>query len=212
VVKKSFSVTTVVYPGDGGYGTFTVIKANFYAYRFYLYDSLRPMVVALQEHLPKEYEIKRFDLPDMSRQEMDDLLKREILCRISFHDEPYPYTIPMEYYYFGNVIYFHFTTTGKKMELYNKNPNVTMEVDWHDDLLEDYKSVIIKGKLVHVENRTEREIVNVGMASAVHERAGIKAFLRLPLRNKGIDYLAASNIPLMLLKLEVKEITGKKAH
>jgi nitroimidazol reductase NimA-like FMN-containing flavoprotein (pyridoxamine 5'-phosphate oxidase superfamily) len=170
------------------------------------------MVFAMQEQLPRDYEIKRFDLPDMSHREMDELLKSQLLCRISFHDEPYPYTIPMEYYYFGDVIYFHFTTTGKKMDLMNMNPNVTVEVDWYDDMLTDYKSVIIKGRLVPVDNADERNTVNVAMSSAVREKAGIKSYLRIPWGKKGVDYLSASNIPLKLLKLEIKDMSGKKAH
>jgi nitroimidazol reductase NimA-like FMN-containing flavoprotein (pyridoxamine 5'-phosphate oxidase superfamily) len=170
------------------------------------------MVFALQEPLPREYEVKRFDLPEMSHKEMDELLRKQILCRISLHDEPYPYTLPMEFYFFGDVIYFHFTTTGKKIELLNKNPNVTVEVDWCNDTMTDYKSVILKGRLVTVDNPDERNMVNLAMTSAVHEKAGIKSYLRVPWGKKGIDYLAASNIPLKLLKLEVKEMTGKKAH
>jgi nitroimidazol reductase NimA-like FMN-containing flavoprotein (pyridoxamine 5'-phosphate oxidase superfamily) len=170
------------------------------------------MVFAMQEQLPRDYEIKRFDLPDMSHREMDELLKSQLLCRISFHDEPYPYTLPMEYYYFGDVIYFHFTTTGKKMDLMNLNPNVTVEVDWYDDMLTDYKSVILKGRLVPVDNADERNTVNVAMSSAVREKAGIKSYLRIPWGKKGVDYLSASNIPLKLLKLEIKDMSGKKAH
>jgi uncharacterized protein len=170
------------------------------------------MVFAMQEQLPRDYEIKRFDLPDMSHREMDELLKRQLLCRISFHDEPYPYTLPMEYYYFGDTMYFHFTTTGKKIDLMSRDPNVTVEVDWYDDLLTDYKSVILKGRLVPVENTDERNTINVAMSTAVREKAGIKAFLRIPWGRKGVDYLAASNIPLKLLKLDVKEMSGKKAH
>ncbi len=170
------------------------------------------MVFALQEQLPREYEMKRFDLPDMSHKEMDDLLRSNILCRISFHDEPFPYTLPMEYYYFGDVMYFHFTTTGKKMDLLNNNPNVTVEVDWSNDMLTDYKSVILKGTLVSVDNPAERNTVNVAMSTAVRERAGIKSYLQIPWGKKGVDYLSASNIPLKLLKLDIKEMTGKKAH
>jgi uncharacterized protein len=170
------------------------------------------MVFAMQEQLPRDYEIKKFDLPEMSHREMDRLLKDQLLCRIVFNDEPYPYVLPMEYYYFGDTMYFHFTMSGKKMELLNKSPNVTVEVDWYDEMLADYKSVIVKGRLVNVDNEAERNTVNVAMSSAVREKAGIKSFLRIPWGRKGVDYLSASNIPLVLLKLEVKEMTGKKAH
>jgi nitroimidazol reductase NimA-like FMN-containing flavoprotein (pyridoxamine 5'-phosphate oxidase superfamily) len=170
------------------------------------------MVFTLQEQRPREFEIKRFDLPDMSHREMDDLMKKQLLCRISFNDRPYPYTLPMEYYYFGDVLYFHFTTTGKKMELLDKDPNVTVEIDWSDELLSNYKSVILKGKLVPVTNVDERNTINVAMSTSVRDKAGIKSYLNIPWGKKGIDYLSASNIALLLLRLEVKEMTGKKAH
>ncbi len=170
------------------------------------------MVFAMQEQLHRDYEIKRFDLPDMTHREMDRLLRDQLLCRITFHDEPYPYTLPMEYYYFGDTMYFHFTMTGHKMDLMRSNPNVTVEVDWYDELLTDYKSVILKGRLVPVENPSEHNTISVAMSTAVREKAGIKGLLNIPWGKKGVDYLSASNIPLMLLKLDVKEMTGKKAH
>lgn len=166
----------------------------------------------MQEQFPKEYEIKKFDLPEMTHQEMDKLLQDQILCRITFHDEPYPYTIPMEYYYFGDVMYFHFTTTGKKMELIKKDPRVTIEVDWHNEDLSDYSSVIMRGRLVAVENREEKNTMNVAMASAVNNKLGIKAILKIPWGKKGVDYLSASNIPLQLYKLDLEFMTGKKAY
>ena len=86
----------------------------------------------MQEQAPREYEIKKFELPDMSHSEMDDLIKSQLICRVTFNDDPYPYTLPMEYYYFGDTMYFHFTTSGKKMDLLRKNPNVTVEIDRSD--------------------------------------------------------------------------------
>lgn len=170
------------------------------------------MVFAMQEQVPRDYEIKKFDLPEMSMREMKQLLKDQLLCRITFHDEPYPYVLPMEYYFSGDTMYFHFTTTGKKMDIMARDPRVTVEVDTHDDLLTDYRSAVLKGRLVPVDNQAEYNVISVAMSSAVREKAGIKSFLNIPWGKKGIDYLAASNIPLKLYKLEVKEMSGKKAH
>ncbi|WP_424356629.1 pyridoxamine 5'-phosphate oxidase family protein [Methanocella sp. MCL-LM] len=166
----------------------------------------------MQEQIKRDYEIKRFDLPDMSHREMDDLLNSQLLCRMTFNDQPYPYTLPMEYYYFGDTMYFHLTTTGKKMDLLSRDPNVTVEVDWASKDLGDYKSVILKGRLIEVTDSEERNTMNVAMSTAVKDKLGITALLRVPWSKKGIDYLSASNIPLTLYKLEAKEITGKKAH
>jgi nitroimidazol reductase NimA-like FMN-containing flavoprotein (pyridoxamine 5'-phosphate oxidase superfamily) len=170
------------------------------------------MVVLSLQEAPREYEIKKFELPDMSHSEMDDLIKSQLICRITLHDEPYPYTIPMEYYYFGDVMYFHLTTSGKKIDLISKNPNVTVEIDSSSSDLTKYRSVILKGKLVPVDRASERDTVNSAMSTAVRDKAGIKAFLTIPWTKKGIDYLSASNIPLTLMKLDVEEMTGKKSH
>lgn len=162
--------------------------------------------------MQRDYEMKRFDLPDMSHREIDDLLKSQLLCRITFNDQPYPYTLPMEYYYSGDTMYFHFTTTGKKMDMFRRDPNVTVEIDWSNADLSDYRSVILHGRMVEVTNHDERNMMNLAMSTAIKDKLGIKGMLSIPWGNKGIDYLAASNIPLILLKLEAKEITGKKAH
>jgi uncharacterized protein len=170
------------------------------------------VVFAVQEQTKRDYEIKRFDLPDMSHHEVDELLSSQLLCRMTFNDQPYPYTIPMEYYYFGETMYFHLTTTGKKMDLLHHDPNVTIEVDWSNGDLSDYKSAILKGRLIEVTDHAELNTMNVAMSTAIKDKLGIKAFFRIPWSKKGIDYLSASNIPLALYKLEAKEITGKKAH
>ena len=162
--------------------------------------------------MKREYEMKRFDLPDMSHREMDELLNSQLLCRISFNDQPSPHLVPMEYYYFGDTMYFHLTTSGKKMDLIRKDPSVTVEVDWSNSDLSEYGSVILKGRLVEVTDKVERNTMNVAMSTAVKDKLGIKGLLRIPLSKKGIDYLSASNIPLVLYKLETKEVTGKKAH
>ena len=179
---------------------------------FIYLETYKFLVFAVQEQIKRDYEIKRFDLPDMSHREIDDLLNSQLLCRITFNDHPYPYTLPMEYYYFGDTMYFHLTTTGKKMDLLGKDPNVTVEVDWASHDLADYKSVILKGKLVEVTDEAERNTMNVAMSTAVKDKVGITYLLRVPWSKKGVDYLSASNIPLTLYKLETKEVTGKKAH
>jgi nitroimidazol reductase NimA-like FMN-containing flavoprotein (pyridoxamine 5'-phosphate oxidase superfamily) len=190
-----------------------VTAAGIAAPLLYLYERQSIFLVfALQDQMHREYEMKRFDLPDMSHREMDDLLRSQLLCRITFNDRPYPYTLPMEYYYFGDTMYFHFTTTGKKMDLMRGDPNVCVEVDWSNDDLSDYKSVIIRGRLIEVIDTAERNTMNLAMSGAIKDKVGIKAFLRIPWAKKGIDYLSASNIPLTLYKLEVKDMTGKKAH
>jgi uncharacterized protein len=155
---------------------------------------------------------KKFSLADMTHGEIDALLKKQMVCRISFNDRPSPYTIPMEYYYFGDVMYFHVTSSGKKMALWSADQNVTVEVDWWNNDLSDYKSVIATGRLAAVESHDEKNILNVAMAEAVRGRSGIKGLLKMPWGKKGINFLTSSNIPMTLMKLDVKEIRGKKAR
>ena len=70
------------------------------------------------------------EIRDMDR--IMKILSRETVCSVAFHDEPCPYLIPMNY---GAVmengvitLYFHGASEGTKLELLQKNPQVSFSV------------------------------------------------------------------------------------
>ncbi|MHA1916647.1 MAG: pyridoxamine 5'-phosphate oxidase family protein, partial [Promethearchaeota archaeon] len=51
----------------------------------------------------------------MNRHEIDSFIKEQMLCRIAFKGDDYPYLAPFQYVFLNDSLYFHFTDYGKKM-------------------------------------------------------------------------------------------------
>ena len=79
----------------------------------------------------------------LSLQEIDDLLKEQLVGRIGCHVEGVTYIVPMSYAYKDNYIYCH-SFEGRKMEMMRKNPDICFEVDNTKDLA-NWQSVMAWG-------------------------------------------------------------------
>lgn len=131
------------------------------------------------------------------------------VCRVAFHDEPFPYIVPMN---FGIkeegdkiILYFHCAKEGKKMDLIRKNNRVSFELDCehkivlnHDHMTctMSYQSVMGNGILSIVED--EEEKLSGIQAIMDHYHSSDFAYDR--------SYLPATAV----LKLSVHECTGKQ--
>ena len=81
---------------------------------------------------------------NMTTAEIENVLQSQSICRLVCNDIKFPYIIPISYYYDGKYIYCQ-SQQGKKIELMQKNPNVTVLVDIIGSM-NNYKSVIVKGE------------------------------------------------------------------
>jgi len=96
-------------------------------------------------------------LPMMSVQEVKELINQQIMCRIAFQDEEYPYIAPFQYVVINGVLYFHFTDYGKKMKLLEKNDRVCVQIEKYEADLSSYQFVSIRGRLNIVYDEFERK-------------------------------------------------------
>jgi nitroimidazol reductase NimA-like FMN-containing flavoprotein (pyridoxamine 5'-phosphate oxidase superfamily) len=64
----------------------------------------------------------------MKRSEIERLIKEQFLCRIAFRGEEYPYIAPFQYVLLDGILYFHFTSYGRKMQLMKEDKQVCVEV------------------------------------------------------------------------------------
>ena len=87
-------------------------------------------------------------------EEMEELLKTQIVGRIGCHAEGETYVVPISYAYEASYIYCH-THEGKKSAIMRKNPNVCFEVEEMKDMA-NWKSVIVQGKFEELLERKER--------------------------------------------------------
>jgi len=115
-----------------------------------------------------------YKLPSMSKDEVDSLLKSERICRMAFNDSPQPYIIPLDYVYVNGKMYFHFADYGKKMELFKKDPHVSVEVDRFNNDITEYKSVTLMGTLMKVNDSGEKKAASEALMSTIGSQDGKK--------------------------------------
>ncbi|MDO8123875.1 MAG: pyridoxamine 5'-phosphate oxidase family protein [Candidatus Hermodarchaeota archaeon] len=95
-------------------------------------------------------------LPKMERQRVEELLKQQVICRIAFRGEEYPYMAPFQYAYINGNLYFHFTRYGKKMKLIEEDNRVAVEIESYQPDLHQYCFVVFRGELEIVTDSAER--------------------------------------------------------
>lgn len=78
----------------------------------------------------KDKEIKGFG-------QLEQILKREKVCRIALSDKETPYLVPLSYGYADKTLYFHSAVEGKKIEILNTNPKLCFEVESNLDVVAD---------------------------------------------------------------------------
>ena len=96
-----------------------------------------------------------YKVPLMKKEEYDELIKEHYVSRIGFNGD-YPYIAPFIYVFDGNFIYFLSTKYGKKIEMYNANPRVAVEIEQYEDDLSEYRFVTLQGKITQVKDIEEK--------------------------------------------------------
>jgi nitroimidazol reductase NimA-like FMN-containing flavoprotein (pyridoxamine 5'-phosphate oxidase superfamily) len=155
--------------------------------------------------------MKTFKLPVMTKQEIEELLEEQNICRIAFQGEDYPYLAPFQYTRINDVLYFHFTNYGRKMKLILKENKVCIGVEKLEDDMSEFSFLSIMGILEEVVDDDEKS----------------KAIKKLALEGKEIyshNFLAAHGLkesdwdelpnkkPLVLFKLkDITDIIGLKS-
>ena len=109
-------------------------------------------------------------LPKMEREMVEKLLKQQVICRIAFRGDEYPYMAPFQYAYLDGNLYFHFTRYGKKMKLIEQDNRVAVEIETYKPDLHQYCFVVFRGELEVVSDSDERTRVINYMARVGAEK------------------------------------------
>ncbi len=113
----------------------------------------------------------------------------------------YPYTVPVNYTFLNDKIYFHSALIGEKLDNISRNPKVSFTVVTKNEILQeqfstDFKSVIVFGKAKLIEPSIEvlMELV--------------KKYSNLFLE-KGKKYVDKSYKDTQLVEITIEHMTGK---
>ena len=91
----------------------------------------------------------------MTTEEMDILLKKQLIGHIGCHADGITYIVPISYVYDGTHIYAH-SLRGMKIDIMRKNPKVCFQVD-NTRNLANWQSVICQGEFEEILEETNKQ-------------------------------------------------------
>ena len=151
-----------------------------------------------------------FKLPPMSQQEVDRLLAESRICRMALNDSPQPYIIPLDYVYLKGKLYFHFANYGRKVELFRKDPHVSVEVDRFNSDITKYESVTLMGTLVEVTDAGEKRMASEALRDTIESRGG-KRNVAARHGYAGLDLDTLTSKDSLVLRLDVRDRVALKS-
>ena len=138
---------------------------------------------------------------------IETIIKKSLICRLALSDDNSPYIVPLCFGYEDNVLYFHGSQKGKKIDIIKKNQKVCFEFDTNTEIVkaEDacrwsmrYRSVIGFGKAVLLEDIDEkRKALNIIMSQYSD---GTFQFNDAILKKTGV------------IKVEIESMAGKQSE
>lgn len=93
-------------------------------------------------------------LGKLNKEEIEELIKHQLVGRIGCHDGEEIYVVPVSYAYDAPYIY-AYTFEGMKIDIMRKNPKVCFEIDDTKNLA-NWKSVIAWGEFEELEKTDDR--------------------------------------------------------
>jgi nitroimidazol reductase NimA-like FMN-containing flavoprotein (pyridoxamine 5'-phosphate oxidase superfamily) len=153
--------------------------------------------------------MRRSDKEIKDKNLMENILKEAHVCRIALCDDNKPYIIPMNFAFKDNNLYLHSALEGQKIDILNKNNNICFEVDIENEIVKSekacdwgmkYYSVIGLGKSEFIKDINEKKKALDIIMQKYSEN-----------NTKSFQYSQSSFDKIVVIKVEITEITGKKS-
>jgi hypothetical protein len=137
---------------------------------------------------------------------IEDIIRNSLVCRLGMSRDDQPYVIPLCFAYSDNTLYFHSAGEGLKLEILQQNPNVCVEFDIDQEVVQgdkpckwsmQYRSVIGFGKASFVEDFEEK-------------RKGLDAIMK-HYSGRSFEYVEPEIESTCIIKVDIESMTGKKS-
>jgi uncharacterized protein len=149
-------------------------------------------------------ELRRKDKQVKDPEEIEAIIKKASVLRIAFHDDTFPYLVPVNFGYADGQLYFHSASEGKKIDLIRRNNRVCFEtgVDFG----------LIRGDIPCHWSARYASVIGFGRAYFIEDREGKKKGLEIILRHYSVDPIEipdSSLARIVVVRIEVESMTGK---
>ncbi len=98
-------------------------------------------------------------LGELDDDQIEQVLRSEVVGRIGCHDAGRSYVVPIMYAYDGDAVYAH-STEGQKLHMMRANPFVCFEVEQIDDLA-NWRTVIAWGVFEQLAGKDEQRALQL---------------------------------------------------
>jgi hypothetical protein len=143
----------------------------------------------------------------LNNEQIEDVLKENILGRIGCNDGKKTYIVPVSYAYDGKSILAH-STEGMKIEMMRKNPDVCFEVDDMKSFTH-WKSVIAWGKYQELTDERDRYYaLKLFVDRMIHIKTSKSAFIP-HLNEKNVHPHLQENVRPVIYRIIITEKTGR---
>ncbi len=152
--------------------------------------------------------MRRKDKEISDKELIESLLQRADVCRIAMCNNNIPYVVPVNFGYKDNRLYFHSAREGRKIDMIKQNNHVCFEIDIDVELVKKsgtpcsgtmkYYSVIGFGKATIIED-------------PVKKREALDIIVSHYLSGNSYDYLEELLNRILIIKVDISSITGKKS-
>ncbi len=151
--------------------------------------------------------MRRLDKEIKEKEVIEEILLKNIICRLALSENNMPYIIPLNYGYEDNCLYFHSFKEGKKINIIKNNNLASFEVTEKIEIVTSdlacnygtkYKSVLGNG-LIEIINDPKEKI------------KGLNVIMKNHSKKKEWKYDDVELNKIVILKLTIKERMGKKS-
>lgn len=152
--------------------------------------------------------MRRTDKEITDRQQIDEIIRGSLVCRVAMAKDNAPYVVPMSFGYDSAAIYLHTAPEGKKIEYFEANPRVCFEFERNVELRRDpqvackwsfnFESVIGYGTVSELVEPTQKE-------HALNE-------IMRQYSGKTWPFESASVVKVRVWKIAINSMTGKQSQ
>lgn len=142
-------------------------------------------------------------LGELSADEVDDVLRSEVLGRIGCVADGWPYVVPVTYVYDGESVFVH-SGEGLKLRAMRESPQVCFEVEQIRST-SDWRTVVAKGRFEQLQRDTNEYAMTLLSGKFASVRPSASAHLE---RNDEAHRLAGAHRPV-LYRIRLVERTGR---
>ena len=139
-------------------------------------------------------------------EEIEKIIKKAMVCRISLVDNDEPYIVPVCFGYERDVLYFHGASEGRKVELIKKNNKICFEIDTDAE--------VVKAEEACSWTMKYRSVIGVGRACILEKDEEKSHGLKLIVRQytEGNFSFPKSKLDsILVIRVDIESITGKKS-